>query len=57
MDGLLDTCTRCQTGLTINDNLIGRDICESCTQVLYAQQPYITAYMMKDLKKYGIEKD
>ena len=51
MDGLLETCTRCGTGLTIEDNVIGRDICESCTQVLYAQQPYVVS-MMKEKNKH-----
>ena len=52
MDGLLETCTRCGTGLTIEDNVIGRDICESCTQVLYAQQPYVVRMMKINDKKF-----
>jgi len=57
MDGLRETCTRCGTGLTILDNVIDRDVCDSCTQVLYAQQPYISDIMNKDLREYGIERD
>ena len=58
MDGIRTICERCnQPSMTIEDHLIDRDICDACTQVLYAQLPYLSETMLKDLKEYGTERD